>query len=518
MTKDFLKALLQQGERISLECKKAENKLPSSLWETYSAFANTYGGIILLGVIENMKEQDYAKRFTISGVQDAGKLQHDLWNMLNNKEKVNVNLLRDEDVEMIKIDGKEVISIRVPQARYNLRPVYINNNWMTGTYKRNHEGDYHCSDVELRMMFRDSNEESNDELPIEYYTMDDIDIPTLDRYRRRFQTENPDHIWNDLDNKSFLRQLGGYYVDRQQQKEGLTMAGLLMFGKGLSIRERFSNLRLDFIDKSNLEYGERYSDRLTYDGTWENNLYNFMRMVTPRLTQDLPRPFKLEGMQRKDDTPLHKAVREAFTNSIIHADFMINGILKVEKLDNGLIFTNPGLLKLPLEQIYAGGESKARNQHIQIMLRMIGLGENIGSGFPSILKAWQDEDWECPVLTEQPDLLQVKLQLKIKDYAKNVTKNDINKTIDYQQNETENDINNVTKSDVNDIKDDIKGLTERQQKIYEAIKSDGTITSNMLAEQFKVSWITIQRDIKILRETGLITRKGSRSNGEWMVL
>lgn len=518
MKEETIKASLQQGERISLECKKAENKLPNSIWETYSAFANTYGGTILLGVIENLKEQDRSKRFTILGLQDTDKLLRDFWNMLNNKEKVNINLLRDEDVEIIKIDGKEVISIRIPQARYNLRPVYINNNWMTGTYKRNHEGDYHCSDVELRMMFRDANEESNDEQPIEYYTMDDIDNPTLDRYRRRFQTENPEHIWNDLDNKDFLRQLGGYYINRQQQKEGLTMAGLLMFGKGISIRERFSNFRMDYIDKSNLEGDERYSDRLTYDGTWENNLYNFMRMVTPRLTRDLPRPFKLEGMQRKDDTPLHKAVREAFTNSIIHADFMINGILKVEKFDDGLIFTNPGLLKLPLEQIYAGGESKARNQHIQIMLRMIGLGENIGSGFPSILKAWQDEHWERPVLIEQPDLLQVKLHLKIKDYAKDDMNDDINKTTDYQQNDLKDDIYNVTKSDVNDIKDDTKSLTERQQKIFEAIKSNGTITSNMLAEQFKVSWITIQRDIKILRETGLITRKGGRSNGEWIVL
>ena len=90
-------------------------------------------------------------------------------------------------------------------------------------------------------------------------------------------------------------------------------------------------------------------------------------------------------MERKDDTPQHKAIREAMTNAIIHADFMLNGLLKIEKTDDAFIFTNPGLLKLPIEQIYAGGESKARNQRIQNMLRMIGYGENIGSGFPLIL-------------------------------------------------------------------------------------------------------------------------------------
>lgn len=253
-------------------------------------------------------------------------------------------------------------------------------------------------------------------------------------------------------------------------------------------------------------------------------------IVTPRLTQDLPRPFKLEGMQRKDDTPLHKAVREAFTNSIIHADFMINGILKVEKLDDGLVFTNPGLLKLPLEQIYAGGESKARNQHIQIMLRMIGLGENIGSGFPSILKAWQNEHWERPLLTEQPELLQVKLSLKIKDYGQNVTKDvtkdDIKKNSDYQQNDIENNINNVTRNDIKDdinvtkdvTKDVTKELSKRQLNMLEMIREDNLVTTFDLSQMLGVTRMTIQRDLKVLREMGLITRKGGRSNGEWIVL
>ena len=59
---------------------------------------------------------------------------------------------------------------------------------------------------------------------------------------------------------------------------------------------------MDYIDKSNLIGDQRYSDRLTYDGTWENNLFNFIRIVIPKLTCDLPRPFSMEGMVRKDDT------------------------------------------------------------------------------------------------------------------------------------------------------------------------------------------------------------------------
>ena len=91
---------------------------------------------------------------------------------------------------------------------------------------------------------------------------------------------------------------------------------------------------MDYIDMTDLQGDMRYSDRLTYDGTWENNLYNFFRRVLVKLSSDLKRPFRLDGMQRDDDTPAHKAIREAFTNSIIHADFFISGgILRIEKHD-----------------------------------------------------------------------------------------------------------------------------------------------------------------------------------------
>lgn len=43
----------QYREDNRLEVKKASGGLPNSLWETYSSMANCYGGVIILGVIEN---------------------------------------------------------------------------------------------------------------------------------------------------------------------------------------------------------------------------------------------------------------------------------------------------------------------------------------------------------------------------------------------------------------------------------------------------------------------------------
>ena len=172
-------------------------------------------------------------------MEDAEKIRKDLWNTLNNHEKISVNLLLDEDVQVVDVGAKNVIVINVPQADYTIRPVYINNNPVKGTFKRNHEGDYHCTEQELKMMLRDANEAGNDRIFLQYYAMDDIDIPTLERYRILFKTDHPEHVWNELDHKDFLIQLGGYVVNRKEQTEGLTMAGLLMFGKGLPIRDRF---------------------------------------------------------------------------------------------------------------------------------------------------------------------------------------------------------------------------------------------------------------------------------------
>lgn len=67
--------MLRKGEKVTLECKRASQKLSNSVWETYSAMANTYGGNILLGVDEVKTEKDWKKRYPITGLVDAEKLR-----------------------------------------------------------------------------------------------------------------------------------------------------------------------------------------------------------------------------------------------------------------------------------------------------------------------------------------------------------------------------------------------------------------------------------------------------------
>lgn len=402
--------LLKFGEHINLECKKAESKLPNSVWETYSSFANTDGGVILFGIEEHLKETDFNKRFSFVSIHNPEQRLKDFWNTINS-EKVSGNILVDANVGICEVRGAMIMWIQVPQADYRQKPIYINGNPMKGSFKRNHEGDYHCTKEEVKAMLRDANDSGNDGSLLTGYTMDDIDLNSLRSYRIEFEHRNPEHIWNGNDDEAFLKNMGGYAVDRTTQRGWLTTAGLLMFGKGLSVRERFDNIRMDYIDESNLVPGSRWSDRLTYDGMWENNLYNFVRQITPKLSAGIKRPFKLEGMIRVDDTPIHKAIREAVVNMMIHSDYLITGVLKVVKTDSGFMFSNPGNLKLPVQMIYEGGHSVARNPRIQTMFRMIGLGDNIGSGFPAILNAWGKEQWRKPDLSQNEELHQVELKL-----------------------------------------------------------------------------------------------------------
>ena len=100
----------REGNR--LEVKKAKGGLPNSLWDTYSSMANCYGGVILLGVVER---EDGS--FSTTGLQNIEKLKKDFWNGINDRKKVSLNLLTDDDIKTYEIHGDVVLAIHIPRAR-----------------------------------------------------------------------------------------------------------------------------------------------------------------------------------------------------------------------------------------------------------------------------------------------------------------------------------------------------------------------------------------------------------------
>src|SRR5580704_5753203 len=139
-----LEELLQQYEDCELEAKAAQGRdgrgeLPRSIWETYSAMANTSGGLILLGV-----EEDKTGELHALGLKEIARVRKTFWDGVNNPQIVNINLLTDQNVQEAEQGGKRLLSIRVPRAGRTQRPVYIGPNPLTGTYRRNYEGDYRC--------------------------------------------------------------------------------------------------------------------------------------------------------------------------------------------------------------------------------------------------------------------------------------------------------------------------------------------------------------------------------------
>ena len=225
----------------------------------------------------------------------------------------------------------------------------------------------------------------------------------------------------------------------------------------------------------------------------------------------------MEGIQRVDDTPLHKAVREAFTNSIIHADILLeSGVLRIEKHEDRLVFRNPGLLMLPLKNIYEGGVSKARNPKMQNMLRMIGYGENLGSGFPMILSAWKQAGWGVPVLENRLDVDEVALVLPIKRIEVSALKSDLKSG---PKSDPKNGPKNGPKSDPKNRKSDPKKLSpqERLDMIIAHIKGNPSITREEIAEMIGVSRTTILKDLRILKEQYGVHYEGPSKTGKWVI-
>lgn len=409
----LLNSLQDIAENEELEFKGAKGGFPGSFWETYSAFANTNGGVLVLGI----KEKHGLLKSDNLLATDIDKLQKDLWSGLANRNTTNLNLLNNDDVKSLQVGNFYVLIIKVPRASRDQRPVYVGHDPYGGTYRRGYEGDFKCTRSEVQRMFADADlTRTTDKRILKGYTIDDIDKESLRQYRQLFNISKPDHVWSTLNDLNFLKQLGAYRRDRISGEEGFTVAGILMFGKTDAITddECLPNFFPDYRNETSVNGTERWLDRIYPDGTWEANLFQFYLRTLPRLQSFLPKPFSIKDNQRIDQSPAHVAIREVFVNLCVHPDYKAEGSLTVIFKNGTYLFSNPGTMLVSQEQFFEGGESVCRNPTLQKMFMMLGPAEKAGSGGAKIIEGWRTNNWKTPFLSERtrPDKVELLLSMQ----------------------------------------------------------------------------------------------------------
>lgn len=395
--------LLKVDEKYYIELKKAQ-ELPSSFWDTYSSFCNTAGGVIVLGVVEEKPQN------IIQGVGNIPKTLTSLWDQLNNKTKVNYKNISNEDVKEYKIDEKRtVILVNVKEAPDGMKPVYINDK-LENTWVRTGDGDRRATKEEIATFLRNARP-SQDDLILDTFSIDDLDSDSVLSFKERVNKRYPTKKYLEMDNESFLLEIGGAIKDRITGKVGVKRGTLLFLGKINSIREIYPHYHVDYFNRTGNNL--RWIDRVTDDepNEYEMNLFNFYIITYAKLSILLKESFELDQYQlRIPFSDFDETIRECLVNCLAHADY-VQGYpsTKIEVFDGWFKFVNPGKMLVSASQFVMGGDSRPRNEVIMKYFRLLGASERQGFGGPLIYKTAINNDFRRPEIISDIEHTELKV-------------------------------------------------------------------------------------------------------------
>lgn len=557
MTAEELKKLIKTGENGEVEFKRGHGGVPGDFWPSYSAFANTDGGVIVLGVSEKNGER------IIEGVENAEKVRADLWNAANNPDKVSDNVLSNKRVYSLEIDDKTLVVTEVPRADRRVKPVYVGSDVFKGAYRRNGEGDYHCSREAVEAMIRDKCKETADNCLLEDMTIADLDQDSVRRYRMMFSQRKPDHAWNKFTDEQFLCKIGAAKKDDGGVVRPM-LSGLLCFGDFTTISNELPDYFLDYREKTG--DGTRWKDRVAaHDATWSGNIIDFYFRIYDRLTSDVKVPFKLDARsQRVNETKVHDVLREVLANALIHADYHGRRGIVIEKQFDTIVFRNPGDLRLAKEIAIEGGTTDARNSKIFNIFALIDVGERSGMGLSNLYSTWAELGYDRPELEEfhEPDQTVLKVYLKTStksaktstkktssksektkekktrgkkladaaaplknkgETAKTVGKKTVGKDEKTREKKTRGKSSKTSTKKTSTKNfglpdEELVVLRLTSSRVVEAMRRNPKVTREELVEQLRVTVSGINWQIAKLQKDKVIRRVGGRKFGSWEVL
>lgn len=476
MTKNELIEKLSGLEWEDFEVKKAKSELPKSVWETVSAFSNTNGGWLVLGV------QQKGDRFEISGVENAEKLEQDFLNALR-KGKFNVPVNTRQ--MLYDFEGKKVLAFYVPV--HSQKPVYYNA--LSNTFIRRGSADQRATSNEIDSMFRDQTFGTRTSQVAPGTSRNSLNETSLRRYRDYMSRFNPNASYNRFSDDEFLIKLR--ILDEGQ----CTFGGLLMLGKREIIEKHFPDFRIDLLEIPGNSYREA-DRRYTYRLDEQENLWEYYFECFTRLKQRVDVSFHLtsEGFGQELSEGL-EAIREALVNLLMHTDYFAPGSPRIRIFTDRIEFYNPGSLPQPFEELKMKDLSLPRNPIIAKLFRMVKLAENAGFGFDKIEDNWTKYNNTAPTYDIAIDSVILTLDLA----------------------EDKNLSTPVDKHDKTSGKTSGKMSGKTSGKILELIKSNGHITIPEMAHELRITERSVERNIEKLKSNGYLKRIGPAKGGYWKI-
>ena len=356
--------IINSGESVTVEFKKATNKLPNNLFETVCAFLNRNGGNIFLGVDDDG---------SIIGVDENSvkNMKKDFANLCNNDQKINPTIYLN--IKDYSINDKTILHIYVNESS----SVHRTNGKV---FDRNEDGDYEVKLAErIANIYIRKQEFYTENKIFPYAKMSDLRQELIQRARTMAINRNgQNHIWAKMNDEEMLRSANLYAKDFVTGKEGLTLAAILLFGKDETILSCLPHHKTDAIYR--IKNLDRYDDR---DDIRTNLIESFDRLMA-FIEKHLDDKFYIEENQRIDVR--NKIARELCANILIHREFSNPFPAKLIIEKNDLKTENANKAKMIGKINVDFYEPYPKNPKIAKLFKEIGLADELGSGVRNMTK------------------------------------------------------------------------------------------------------------------------------------
>ena len=364
MTASEICEIITQGESVSVEFKEAKEKVPASFYETVVSFANTKGGVILLGVDDEGN---------VTGIHPDNKAKYlkNIVTALNSCDNVKPALYLNPAA--IEFEGKTVIAVQVPissQVHDHAGRIYI----------REYEVDIDITDNQhkIRGLFLKKGTIYTENHIYPGLKITDFDVSLFDKARNLIRSNRHDHPWLTVDNMQMLRDAVLYCNDYEQNKEGFTLAAALLFGKDLTIQNLLPAYKVEAMVR--IKNKDRWDDRLTL----RTNLIDTYLQLKEFINRYLPDKFFMEGDQRVDLRD--KIFREVIGNIIVHREY-------TDATATELIIEEDAVRTLNPNNPYFNGimdldnfNPHPKNPNLRRFFMALGWADEIGSGIRNTKK------------------------------------------------------------------------------------------------------------------------------------